>query len=83
MERILPDEPIAVVATGERMEDKIPPNLCLDVDGYRLIMFIDYAVLGADVVIDAEATKSAFDNWIKYGGPLMLSGISRVEIYKL
>lgn len=54
-----------------------------DINKVRVVVFFPCQIDGIDVEIDQDGLRDAIENWITGGGPLVLVGADRLELYEL
>lgn len=55
----------------------------VDRNKIRVVVFFGKEVLRGEVEIDIPAAVRAVHNWLDSGGPLMLVGVDKIELYEL
>ena len=73
-------EPTAALQNPERVE---PLRLDVDWGRVRVVLHAAAEVEGSPTVFDREGAEEAVRNWLEHGGPLLLVGIERLEVYIL
>lgn len=65
---------------------RLPPvkHIKVDVAKIRVVLFFsDAAVLHGDIQVDIPVMIQAVNNWLEKGGPLLLYGVDRIELYEM
>lgn len=78
----LADKLIEDRASGTQIPE-VKRITCTDPDRIRVVVYYDESVLTGNNRPDIPNTLKAVDQWLHKGVPLLLVGVSRIELYEL